>query len=318
MFRSRVSLPGPPSSMGGARSDTNGFLPQYAPSNKTKLRIVPSFEASAPGRSYRSWRTITFNLLGRRRLRTVKAALILVPILFFIAIITWEPHIELAFYRRTWVRKEIATVEPLSGCFAPGRVSASYNTTERLHGARHTEVQAGLPLRFDLDCYDFAGTIPMSVEGPVDQLTYHSYWRTDLASFGPRQEWFLKSFFATQNVEGGARLILWSNGDLSSNRVISDWMRRYPRSFEVRAASIPTLAKGTALNASPLLKMTDKRAWVDGDLVRLLVLWAYGGIWVDMDSLLTRDLGPLLEHEFVTQWDCYGAWRGRDCFRFAV
>ncbi|TFY73267.1 hypothetical protein EWM64_g10746 [Hericium alpestre] len=24
-----------------------------------------------------------------------------------------------------------------------------------------------------------------------------------------------------------------------------------------------------------------------------------------MDSLLTRDLTPLLEHEFVTQWDCY-------------
>jgi hypothetical protein len=26
-----------------------------------------------------------------------------------------------------------------------------------------------------------------------------------------------------------------------------------------------------------------------------------------MDSLLTRDLSPLLEHEFITQWDCYGA-----------
>jgi hypothetical protein len=25
-----------------------------------------------------------------------------------------------------------------------------------------------------------------------------------------------------------------------------------------------------------------------------------------MDTLLTRDLTPLLEHEFVTQWDCYG------------
>ena len=25
-----------------------------------------------------------------------------------------------------------------------------------------------------------------------------------------------------------------------------------------------------------------------------------------MDMLLTRDLSPLLEHEFVTQWDCYG------------
>jgi len=31
----------------------------------------------------------------------------------------------------------------------------------------------------------------------------------------------------------------------------------------------------------------------------------YGGVWVDMDSLMTRDLEPLFEHEFVTQWDCY-------------
>jgi len=49
----------------------------------------------------------------------------------------------------------------------------------------------------------------------------------------------------------------------------------------------------------------DNLAWVDGDLVRLLVTWAVGGVWVDMDTLLTRDLIPLLEHEFVTQWDCY-------------
>lgn len=66
------------------------------------------------------------------------------------------------------------------------------------------------------------------------------------------------------------------------------------------------LAQGTELANSELLRIKDTKAWVDGDLVRLLVLWAYGGVWVDMDSLLTRDLAPLLEHEFVTQWDCYG------------
>ncbi|KAI6116248.1 hypothetical protein F5141DRAFT_655108 [Pisolithus sp. B1] len=54
-----------------------------------------------------------------------------------------------------------------------------------------------------------------------------------------------------------------------------------------------------------LLQLNDARAWVDGDLVRLLILWNHGGMWIDMDTLLTRDLSPLLEHEFVTQWDCY-------------
>jgi hypothetical protein len=69
---------------------------------------------------------------------------------------------------------------------------------------------------------------------------------------------------------------------------------------------IPSLAKGTALESSDLLKKKDPRAWVDGDLIRLLLLWNYGGLWVDMDFLLTRSLEPLLEHEFVTQWDCHG------------
>jgi hypothetical protein len=69
---------------------------------------------------------------------------------------------------------------------------------------------------------------------------------------------------------------------------------------------VELLAKGTALEGSDLLYAKDSKAWVDGDLVRLLVTWAFGGVWVDMDSLLTRDLAPLLEHEFVTQWDCYG------------
>jgi len=92
---------------------------------------------------------------------------------------------------------------------------------------------------------------------------------------------------------------------LSGNEMVKRWTRRYPASFQLRIVDIDELARGTALDGSSLLHTSDTRAWVDGDLVRLLVIWAYGGVWVDMDSLLTRDLSPLLEHEFVTQWDCY-------------
>ncbi|PCH35395.1 hypothetical protein WOLCODRAFT_79409 [Wolfiporia cocos MD-104 SS10] len=114
----------------------------------------------------------------------------------------------------------------------------------------------------------------------------------------------LKSFFATQDADA-TRLILWSNGDLSDNAILAEWLRRYPDAFELRVVDYDDLARGTELEGSELLRVTDSRAWIDGDLVRLLVLWAFGGVWVDMDSLLTRDLSPLLEHEFVTQWDCY-------------
>ena len=84
------------------------------------------------------------------------------------------------------------------------------------------------------------------------------------------------------------------------------WLRKYPDAFHVMLVDAEVLARGTALEGNSLLRARDNRAWVDGDLIRLLVTWAYGGVWVDMDSLLTRDLSPLLEHEFVTQWDCYG------------
>lgn len=89
--------------------------------------------------------------------------------------------------------------------------------------------------------------------------------------------------------------------------MVRRWVRKYPDAFQLRIVDVESLAKGTALEGSDLLYAKDSKAWVDGDLVRLLVTWAYGGVWVDMDSLLTRDLSPLIEHEFVTQWDCYGS-----------
>lgn len=236
------------------------------------------------------------------------ASLLLLIVGFYL----YEPHLELVFYRRTWTKQQIVPVPRLSGCFDEARVHASYNVTDGLYGPRRTEVQAGMSLRFDDDCYNLAGTIqplPRTSTGHIpaeERIQYHTYWRNDLAVFGPRQEWMLKSFFATQHLPT-SRLVLWSNADLGPNIILAKYVTRYPDSFALQIVDVQTLAKGTFLEGSPLLVSKDKKAWVDGDLVRLLLLWNYGGVWVDMDSLLTRDLDPLLEHEFVTQWDCYGA-----------
>ncbi|KAJ7202847.1 glycosyltransferase family 32 protein [Mycena pura] len=219
----------------------------------------------------------------------------------------YEPHIELAFYSRTWTQNQIFPVPSLSGCFDEARVHPPYNLTDGLYGPRRTEVQAGMSLRFGIDCYDLAGTIqPAQRTSSVSdaRTQYHTYWRSDLAEFGPRQEWMLKSFFATQHLPS-SRLVLWSNGDLGGNEILKKYINRFPDSFDLRVVDIPTLARGTYLEGTALLVQKDNKAWVDGDLIRLLLLWNFGGVWVDMDSLLTRDLEPLLEHEFVMQWDCY-------------
>lgn len=230
-------------------------------------------------------------------------------LLLLLGLYLYEPQVQITIYDRSWVHKEIDPIAPLAGCFDESRVSSSYNVSEFVYGAKKNEVQAGIPLRMGLDCYDFAGTIkeePRTGQkvSPEHRTLYHTYWRVDLAPFGPRQEWMLKSFFATQDLSS-SRLILWSNGELKSN-ILQSYLKRYPDSFALRVVDIPSLAKGTALEGSNLLILEDARAWVDGDLIRLLLLWNYGGVWVDMDLLLTRALEPLLEHEFVTQWDCHG------------
>ena len=141
---------------------------------------------------------------------------------------------------------------------------------------------------------------------PPDARTqFHTNWRMDLVAFGERQEWMIKSFFATQDV-AASWLIVWPNGDLGENEILRRYASRYPDSFALRVVDISTLARGTELHGSELLKLKGQKAWLDGDLLRLLLLWNFGDVWVDMDSPLTRDLTPLLEHEFVTQWDCYG------------
>lgn len=306
-------------------------LPMYASSESTTRLRSPTTSSHyspppspiyssppllpSPPRRRRSWSSTpapkSFCFRPRSFLTVLKFGL---PSSLFVLTMLWflyEPHIEIAFYNRDWIKQEIDRVHPLAGCFDAGKVSPMYDVSEAIYGRRKTDVQAGVPLRMGMDCYDFAGTIQgeqknLSHPMPLEKRThFHSYWRTDLAPFGERQEWMLKSFFATQDISS-TRFILWSNGDLSANLILSKYVDKYPDAFALRVVDIDEMAKGTSLEGSTLLKSKDNKAWTDGDLVRLLLLWAYGGVWIDMDSLLTRDLEPLLEHEFVTQWDCYG------------
>jgi hypothetical protein len=155
-----------------------------------------------------------------------------------------------------------------------------------------------MAMRHGRDSHDFAGTVhplPSSSALARDRprTNYHTYWRTDLAPFGERQEYTLKSFFAMQNPH--SRVIMWSNGDLSGNALLASYVARNSETFELRIADTRELSKGTPLENSTFLSSSDKKAWLDGDLVRLLVVWSDGGVWVNMDTLLTRDLTPLLE-----------------------
>ncbi|GAA6061241.1 hypothetical protein JCM10212_002700 [Sporobolomyces blumeae] len=225
----------------------------------------------------------------------------------------YELHVELQLFSRGWVRESILPVIPSSStCFAPSTLSASRYNLTLARAPAYVDVHAGINLPFGRDCYDFARTLPSSpLEGMVlpKHTIVHTYWRHDLLPLGDRQVALLDSILATQDRDATS-VILWTNAaspsSLTQLPILAPLLTRYGARLSVRTVDKRELAVGTAMEDHALLEMADKQAWVDGDLVRILVLWQHGGIWVDFDTILTgRDLRVLGEHEWVTQWDCY-------------
>lgn len=255
---------------------------------------------------------------GRRAARFLSPRLIgLILLLLLSALLCvrwWKANYEVQFeysiFSRRWVRREIDTIHPLKGCWEPKNISPQYNLTKHL-APKHQMLNPGTSLRRGMSCYDFSATIQPIPGMAREQTTYHTYWRSDLIPFGERQSATLTAFLATQPL-AYSKLVIWTNGAdiVSANEHVKKFLVKWGRNIEVRQVDMKYLTRGTELEGviggNDNAGLFDARAWVDGDAVRLLVLWHYGGIWMDMDQVLTRDLHPLTETEFVTQWDCYG------------
>ncbi|WVQ71107.1 hypothetical protein IAR50_000632 [Cryptococcus sp. DSM 104548] len=221
---------------------------------------------------------------------------------------TYEIQLEFSIFSRKWIAEEIDSIQPLKGCFH--NPSPRYNMTQHVSPRRHM-LSTGTSLKRGMSCYDFASTIKPEPEAALEHVYYHTYWRSDLISFGERQSATFLAFLATQPLTHST-LIVWTNGaeSLSQNPHIVPFLERWGEYIQIRQVNLGQLAQGTGVEdviqgITGEKGIYDERAWVDGDAVRLLVLWNYGGIWMDMDQLLTRDLHPLTEEEWVTQWDCY-------------
>ncbi|KAK4705316.1 hypothetical protein P7C70_g889, partial [Phenoliferia sp. Uapishka_3] len=253
----------------------------------------------------------TIRLTGLRLAKLALAALIFGAGLFW----WWyEIHVEIQLYSRNWISKTIIPTPPLSStCFDPETISQSLYNSTLANSPVHVELHAGMGMSLGDDCFNFASTIPKE---PLPGMAlpkhtiFHAYWRADLLPLSQRQVSLLHSLLAMQDRESTS-VILWTNSDttthLRDSPLLVELHRLYgPKRFTVREINKQALAKGTPMEGSALLDMADRRAWLDGDLVRVLVLWAQGGIWVDMDTIMTgRDIRVLGESEWVTQWDCY-------------
>lgn len=103
-----------------------------------------------------------------------------------------------------------------------------------------------------------------------------------------------KAFLATQNLQE-CGLIVWTD-KVKHNR----WTEPLLGLVEFREF-IPELM----IRNTPLSRSTEKQfgvSFMQTDVLRMLALAQFGGCWIDMDTVLLRDLSPLLDQEFFYQW----------------
>jgi hypothetical protein len=108
----------------------------------------------------------------------------------------------------------------------------------------------------------------------------------------------VKSYFATQNLDK-TKLIIWSDYEISEQ----DNLKEFKDKIDFRIYNPIKEAEGTILEGKiEQLLAKDNKYYLQSDLLRLLALQKYGGIWIDMDIILLRDFKPLLDQEYLYQW----------------
>jgi len=144
-------------------------------------------------------------------------------------------------------------------------------------------------------CLSFLSTIDENdYEYPDEVTNFHIY--TEVKT--EKELECIKSFLATQNLEK-TKLIVWSDYSIEDNPLIQP----YKKYLDLRVWDSKREAENTPLqDEHEKLEAADYKHYLQSDLLRLLVLYKYGGIFVDMDIVFIRDFLPLLDQEFMYQW----------------
>jgi len=144
-------------------------------------------------------------------------------------------------------------------------------------------------------CLEFLAQInDDDYEYPLKKTKFHVY--TEVKS--PKELMVIKSFLATQNLDH-CEMIVWSDYDITDNPLIQP----YKKHVDLRVWDPFGEAKGTILEHYPrILGARDHKYYLQSDLLRLIVLHKYGGVWADMDIIFLRDFKALLKQEYMYMW----------------
>lgn len=129
---------------------------------------------------------------------------------------------------------------------------------------------------------------------PNEKIKFHVY--TEVKS--SKELMVIKSFLATQNLDH-CELIVWSDYSIEDNPLIQP----YKDYIDLRVWDAHEEAKGTILEDNhDVLSARDHKYYLQSDLLRLIALHKYGGVWADMDIIFLRDFKALLDQEYMYMW----------------
>ena len=129
---------------------------------------------------------------------------------------------------------------------------------------------------------------------PEEKINFHIY--SEIKTEKELQS--VKSYFATQNLKK-TNLIIWSDYSIEHLECLAPFKNH----ITFKIYNPLEEAKGTILEGkNEVLLAHDSKYYLRSDLLRLLALHKYGGIWIDMDVILLRDFKPILDQEFMYQW----------------
>ncbi|GAA6033740.1 hypothetical protein JCM8097_004407 [Rhodosporidiobolus ruineniae] len=136
---------------------------------------------------------------------------------------------------------------------------------------------------------------------PDSGLIFHTFWSGPWRD--PSHTLVTSAFLATQRLSYGHKLIIWYQGAGPSpafrERFLSP-SSPYSRYVEAREFVDDAEASGTCLEGMREWTDRDYAAKLEipiqarSDLVRLLLLSKYGGVWLDADTIPLRDFTPLI------------------------
>lgn len=141
----------------------------------------------------------------------------------------------------------------------------------------------------------FLSNIDDSLYNYPDNITYfHVYSEIK----NEKELLCIESYLATQDLEK-TKLILWSDYDISDNELV----KPYKDLIDMRVYDFKTESIGTLLENNEYLNgANDTKHYMKSGILRFLVTYKYGGVWVDMDMVLLRNFKPILDQEWAYMW----------------